>query len=66
MFGRKPKEAKSDGQQSGGEHKDGAQDADALMRLTLRTLDQSLAIKREAREKTARFVGSLRPFAKAR
>jgi hypothetical protein len=41
-------------------------DADVFMRHTLRTLDQTLALKREAREKTQRFVGSLRSFAKVR
>jgi hypothetical protein len=42
------------------------EDAESLVKATLDTLDQSLAAKREAREKTVRFVGSLRPLAAKR
>ena len=64
MFGRKKDKAAAPPEEAQPER---AEDADALMRQTLNTLDQSLAAKRECREKTARFVGSLRPLvAKAR
>ena len=66
MFGRKKDKAEARTDESKSEEKSEHADADALMQQTLRTLDQSLALKREAREKTQRFVGSLRPLAKAR
>ena len=60
MFGRKLKVVK----EAQHEHAQREpEDADSLVKKTLDTLDQSLAAKREAREKTARFVGSLRPLA---
>jgi hypothetical protein len=64
MFGRKQKHEKHEERDD--EAKAETVDADAIMKQALNTLDRSLAIKREAREKTARFVGSLRPLAKAR
>lgn len=61
MFGRKPKAEKPEARPEKAKT-----EADMLVQKTLATLDQSLAMKREAREKTQRFVGSLQPFVKAR
>lgn len=65
MFGRKLKHPKED-RHAPDEQREPRDDADSLVKKTLDTLDQSLAVKREAREKTARFVGSLRPLAAKR
>ena len=35
--------------------------ADSIVRETLATVESGLRVKREVREKAARFVGSLRP-----
>lgn len=66
MFGRKKDKPEAPHADSKANECPEREDADALMRSTLSTLDRSLALKREAREKTQRFVGSLRPIAKAR
>jgi chorismate synthase len=66
MFGHKKAKVEAQSGESKPQERPEHEDADALMRYTLRTLDQSIALRREAREKTQRFVGSLRPLAKAR
>lgn len=37
------------------------QEADSIMRKTLETVESDLRVKREVREKAARFVSALRP-----
>ena len=63
MFGRKLKKEAEERERGDQQER---QEAEVLVKQTLVTLEQALAVRREAREKTQRFVGSMRPLAKAR
>lgn len=64
MFGRDKRQAAAEEQEHERAHE--RDEAETLMKQTLASLDKSLAVKREVREKTTRFVGSLRPLSKTR
>lgn len=65
MFGRKQRDEEERDREEESRDERCAK-ADSLVRETLAELNRGLAVKREVREKTARFVGSLRPLVKAR
>lgn len=64
MFGLKRKKVESEKVEPDEERR--CAEAEELHQRTLSELNRGLVVKREVREKTARFVGTLRPMAKAR
>lgn len=60
MFGLK---RKKDDEKEEREKEECCAEADSLVKETLSELNRGVVVKREVREKTARFVGSLRPIA---
>lgn len=64
MFALKRKKAESEKVEQ--EQRCPEAEAEELHQRTLSELNRGLVVKREVREKTARFVGTLRPMAKAR
>ena len=65
MFGKLRKQVAERAEREDSKNAERAQKSEQLVRGALNAVDENLAVKREVREKAARFIGSLRPTLKA-
>jgi len=65
MFGKMRKQVAERAEREDSKNAERAQKSEQLVRGALNAVDENLAVKREVREKAARFIGSLRPALKA-
>ena len=65
MFGKLRKQVAERAVREDSKNAERAQKSEQLVRGALNAVDENLAVKREVREKAARFIGSLRPALKA-